>query len=723
DDLATELQAFFAAHYRGPEMALAVVGRESLDDLEAFVRRELARVPGGRAERPERPPLLLPEQLGVEIRVRPLGDVRVLELVFPVPPVSRYPRERPLDFVASLLADPSQGSILAALRARGWATGLSASADGPDDASLLRVHIDLTAEGMAHRDDVVTLFFDGVEVLRRADLMALYAEHDRLGELRWRFAPELPPDDLAVTLATSLLTFEAEELLEGPYRFRGTDPTVLRDGYLAALTPAGLRLVVVDPGVVTDREEAVYGVPYAVQALSEARRAAFVDGESGAALSPPDPNPWMPRATTPLAGPPTSLERVPDASLEVWHELDPSVGPRAAAQVRLTVDLADPKDRARNRVLAALLADRLAGPAHRMAQAGVELRVSAVAGGLQVDAVGFDDRLPEVLGVALASLAAPAIDGTALELAKLEVLRGLGVSNDPLQAVYAAVDDLLLPGVDGRAAEAAAVRALTVDGMTAFAGRYASRAHARILVHGNVAREGVAPYAEAVKAVVASGPVALPTARQLPAGTLRVRMPQAGTESALAVVFQGAPDTPTRARLTLLAQLLRTDLHAELRSRQQVASRLYLGSIDRGGLPALLVGVGSTSRAPDDLLERLDAFLAERPALLGALDPAVFGAVRDGLADALEAPVTDLDARTARLQAEVEGSPAEAVAAALRALTPADMEAFARSVLVDAPHRLVAVSPGSAQAGGVRADCEYPGCGVVDSYPTPERAR
>jgi secreted Zn-dependent insulinase-like peptidase len=76
------------------------------------------------------PDVFLEEQLGCLLRVVPVREGHVLQLDWDIPPTDRLYREAPSNYLSHLLGHEGEGSAFALLKARGWASSLSAGESG-----------------------------------------------------------------------------------------------------------------------------------------------------------------------------------------------------------------------------------------------------------------------------------------------------------------------------------------------------------------------------------------------------------------------------------------------------------------------------------------------------------------------------------------------------------------------------------------------------------------
>lgn len=242
-----QLRAFYDAHYAPRAMGLAVVGRESLDRLEAAVRSLASHMPKKAAVTPtfdDAPGPLPPYPAhglvagsadargravgGRQVEFEPVADAQALRLVWYLPPMRGEYARKSLAYVTELLGDEGPGSLVSLLRAeRGWADALTAGASHPASFfSEVEVSISLTSDGLEHVDDVVELVFAAIGKIRATPPERWRWEEDRqLAEIEWRFLEPAQPAALAQDLSAALLDKDVPlcDALRGPYAYRHFD--------------------------------------------------------------------------------------------------------------------------------------------------------------------------------------------------------------------------------------------------------------------------------------------------------------------------------------------------------------------------------------------------------------------------------------------------------------------------------------------------------------------
>lgn len=129
-------------------MSLAVIGRESLDDLEAMVRKHFESVEDKGLQPVTFPscttdPVDLPfelNSLAKEITyIVPTADVHQMLVVFHIPPTLSTWRTKPHEYVTSLLGHECPTCLAAKLKREELITALIAGTDDDESCSKMQV--------------------------------------------------------------------------------------------------------------------------------------------------------------------------------------------------------------------------------------------------------------------------------------------------------------------------------------------------------------------------------------------------------------------------------------------------------------------------------------------------------------------------------------------------------------------------------------------------------
>jgi insulysin len=93
---------------------------------------------------------LTKHQLLNQVFIKPVKEMRTLDIIFPLNDYSMFYKTNPSGYWANLIGHEGKGSILSLLKAKGYALGLSAgsSTTGGIGFDFFRITIDLTNFGV-----------------------------------------------------------------------------------------------------------------------------------------------------------------------------------------------------------------------------------------------------------------------------------------------------------------------------------------------------------------------------------------------------------------------------------------------------------------------------------------------------------------------------------------------------------------------------------------------
>ncbi|KAG2448487.1 hypothetical protein HYH02_006378 [Chlamydomonas schloesseri] len=234
-DVRERLLQYYKQHYGADRSCLVVLGGESLEELGRMVGAAFADMPGGRGPAPsfqQLPPPFQGRQLVVMPAVR---DSHELRITFQLPPMQRHYGSKSDAYLSHLLGHEGAGSLLSALKARGWATEIMAGIDEDGYAtnsccSLFGVDVTLTEKGLGAGPGgcglaVAALVFAYINMLRAAGPQEwVWEEMKAMAEMRWRFQEEGDPMDTVSRLAGVLHHTDPAHVLVADYLHDTWDP-------------------------------------------------------------------------------------------------------------------------------------------------------------------------------------------------------------------------------------------------------------------------------------------------------------------------------------------------------------------------------------------------------------------------------------------------------------------------------------------------------------------
>jgi insulysin len=190
-----EFISFYETNYSANRMKLAVLGKESLDELQSWVQAMFSEVPNQ-----DLPQLrwdnipLFDDDLCTQICAKPVMDQRSLELHFSYPDEEELYASHPGRYVSHLLGHEGPGSVLAYIKEKGWATGLSSGATTACPGSaFFTLMIRLTESGLKNYREVVKTIFQYIALLNdQPPQKWIVDEMAKLAEVDFKFRQKIP---------------------------------------------------------------------------------------------------------------------------------------------------------------------------------------------------------------------------------------------------------------------------------------------------------------------------------------------------------------------------------------------------------------------------------------------------------------------------------------------------------------------------------------------------
>lgn len=271
--LNDEMKKFYDAYYSANIMKLALVGKQSLPELKALAEKHFAAIPNNNVVLPEvTVPGLTKTEMGKTIYYKPIKELKVLYVDFPIQSNKAEWRLKPNEFIHSLLTSEEPGTLGEQLRAQGLVKSLTAYFDteafGPD--GFLRIQADLTDAGLQKQDDIIAAIFTYVDLIKRKGLdQNYYRELQAMRSKDFANAPKSDPLQQAVGLAMAQFDLPVENLMNSQYVYERYDAKAIKS-VLAQLEEKRARIWYVNPAVQTDTPVPFFDGTYAIRDITPA---------------------------------------------------------------------------------------------------------------------------------------------------------------------------------------------------------------------------------------------------------------------------------------------------------------------------------------------------------------------------------------------------------------------------------------------------------------------
>ena len=721
-----ELIDFYERTYSSHLMKLVVVGRESLDVLERWVRTRFGAVPRRDFE-PSRitVPLYREGTLPARLDVEPVREIHSISLSFAIPPLHSHKPAHPLVVVAHLLGHEGRGSLLSALKMRGWAEALNAGLGmrHPDFATF-GITIQATEVGLANHVDVIALVFACLDLIGEEGIEPHYHEElARMARLGLRFLEKREPRPHAVSLSSALHFYPIREVLTAPWQFNDFDPELVRRS-LRALTPNRVLVSLMAKGVTTDRVAPFYDTPYRLSRIPADAVARWRSPAPAGTLVLPEPNPFVPGRLAlidkPTAEPrPSRIASRP--GFELWHCADVEFGqPRTNFYfaVRSPLASASPRHAVLSALLARMAHDALDEFAYSAALAGQACALSRHHRGITVRLSGWSDKQNLLLARIVSTLCALPLPARRFEAQKSEYARHLRNAEErrTFRRAVNHVRTLLIEPEWPSDALLEALDTVEREDLREYAARFLERGEIIAFAHGNLTLEDAMALGGVLERDLLGSMRAQRVARARvvrldPGMRFAQWLASEHEDHALAVYAQGRDSgLAERAKIVLIARATKDRFFRELRTERKIGYIVSAAFLPLLEVPGLALVIQSPSDPPEALHRHVDDFIERFGTVLLEMPDAVFERHRAAVENSLAKAETRLGERTVRYWDEIgrgnhEFDRRERFLEAVRGVT--------REEFADAGRDLVVARETARGIVVAVSDCEPPARGAV----------
>ena len=243
-----ELLKFHSQWYSSNIMALTILGKEPLDDLEKMVTERFTAVENKNVDVPmwEKNPIRNPEETGKMLYVVPVKNLRNLNITFPIHDLQPHYRSSPGHYLGHLIGHEGKGSLLSELKRRGWASSLvGGQKHGARGFGFFIVNLDLSEEGIKHVDEIVSLVFQYMKMLRMSGPQDwVFEECKKICNMQFQFKDKERPQSYVSSCSHDLQYYPMEEALTGSYLLTEWRPELVEE-VMDKLVPDNVRIAVI----------------------------------------------------------------------------------------------------------------------------------------------------------------------------------------------------------------------------------------------------------------------------------------------------------------------------------------------------------------------------------------------------------------------------------------------------------------------------------------------
>jgi len=268
--ISKEIGVFFDCYYQASYMTLAIEGPQPLVELKHLAEKMFSEIKNDKKTLEAiTEPLYLPKHQGIRIDVHPVKNEHQLIISFAMESIDKYYQDKPESVLAYLIGHEGEGSILAKLKQEQWAMSLTAgSGINGSNFKDFNVSISLTELGEAHIDDIISIVFSYIGLLKSAKLPSYYyKEKQVIADLSFTYHEKSSPLDNVSQLVINMQHYPCEDYIFGDYMMSGMNHENVSH-LLHYLNADNVRVIHVSQNNNFSKTSFWYQVPYHINDIS-----------------------------------------------------------------------------------------------------------------------------------------------------------------------------------------------------------------------------------------------------------------------------------------------------------------------------------------------------------------------------------------------------------------------------------------------------------------------
>lgn len=529
------------------------------------------------------------------------------------------------DLSAAAFKHPLKNSLLHHLKRKNWIHNLDVSFDHVSkDHELFTLELSLTSEGLKNLNETVYATFQALARQKEDGIPPfLHDELNYLNKLTYQYQSREEPFDLvsfhAFNLVEQPLSTYPEQLVSV-----GDDQASLFKSFVQTLTPESCVYVLkASPqvtGVECDREEKWTKTRYALQSLPSATLKYWKTATPHPAIEYPYPNPYLPHPTLKELSSNPSLMALENSDHALIYFEQDSVHrtPELCTLFSLYSPLLDCS--AKSEVLLSLLTrilnHRNPARSYFATEAGISVYYFNDDGKLTLRADGFSDQLPLFLKELFAELPLLTFSEEEFEENKESLFFSLIYVEDAVEIAKLIFREEIFPEGASLDDKLEAFEQLTFADFKTFAANLLQETYIEGVIYGNQTKDEATELWNVLKTSLPRASAYTKPAPLLPEipeeGTLTISVENEGSGNAtMLALYQDAYTLKNRSAQKVLSLALKEPFFDTLRTKQQTGYQVGSWNERIGNELFQFFSVISSQYAPDDLLERFEAFLED----------------------------------------------------------------------------------------------------------------
>ena len=655
-NLRDEVQAFFDRYYRADYMTLAIEGPQTLTELAELAEANFSQIKPADEPLPEfTEPLYKPEHQKICIQVKPVKDDKQLIISFAMPAIDHYYKEKPESVIAYLLGHEGPGSILSLLKKNQWAMGLTAgSGINGSNFKDFNISIPLTEQGERHINEIVTIVFGYIQLLKQAPLPEhYYQEKQAIAELSFHYHEKLRPTDSVCQLVLNMQHYPAKDYIFGDYVMDGMCHKKIAE-LLSYLTPNNMRLLHISKENQFTQISHWYQVPYQVTPIPQKQISQWQNAPLHDKLFLPPENPYILANPKVLAS--ESSEKKPklvpecieqEDGLSIWFKQDVTFKiPKGYIYIGIDTPLVieNTKNIAMAHLYVDLYSDAIIEEHYDAELAGIHYHLYTHQGGMTLQLSGISEKQPHLLTKLLTSLKEDTFTEERFDLIKQQLIIHWQNSDKSksISQLFSKLSCTMQPKNPDSNALATALTEVTFQEFNQFIKQIFEKISLDILIHGNWQTKHAMEIGQTIKETFADQyskkhKAQIPVLDIASQGELTLPLVLPEHDHA-AVLYYPLADKEliTIAKTMVTSHLLSPLFFQDMRTEKQYGYLVGVGFVPINRYPGIAFYIQSPHTSSVQLIQAMDVFIQNSLSLIDNMAQEEWQHLQQGLAGQLQ---------------------------------------------------------------------------------------
>lgn len=619
---------FYRKHYSSNLMRLVLMSNRDPSELRKLSKKYFDDVKNLKLEVPQfSEKLFSADQTPQLHNVASIRDQDILKMSFSVPDDMPYWESKPTQFLAHLIGEEGEGSLLSYLKNKEWALGLETSTWW----RMFHVRVHLTEKGKKEFKEIVKAVFSYIELLKKEGLKEyIFTERKVLAEVDLKNIEPKSSMSRASHFSASMLYFPVENFLQCYYLFHKYSPQEFKL-FLDKLVINNMQVTVFSTDEVRGEKEIYYGIEHNSKDFDSKWVEEIKKVQVYKEFKYPEPNPFIPTHLG-LVKPPqteTPKQELYKEFSTLFSQVDTELEiPKGSISVSIISDAikGNPKSFLLAKIYAKLKKEELNEWGYPARNAGLDYSIHHGYNTMTVEVKGYSQHLFHLLQNLISDpkhgrqIDRVDINQSLFERVKTNYRKNL-LNKDHDAAYHQLIYELghfFSTGSVHRHDYTDLVDSITLEDVNQFAENFFSKVAIRSFIYGNIDPNGVKPIIDQYfKILNAKGytekDVSLFENKfiDLPQGKHLVIQKGPNNNNAQVSLYKMKDwSICNQAHIEVLGKIIEQPFFTELRTHQQLGYVVAAFPTSNHGFTGLGTMIQSQTHSADDVFTRASEFMA-----------------------------------------------------------------------------------------------------------------